>query len=583
MRLSLAQRELARLGRSRRVYAWRTVMAGAFTVVVMFEWMIHHVSFGHRYFMRPEVLGVQLAYWCQLAEIVLVVVIMPLLTAPLIAAERRDEGLSLLLLADFRGWDIFAAKFLTAFLEAAMLLLCLAPIQLLTTFFGGVSPDIVLAQMVVLGAVMIYTCCVGLLCSSLMQNAVTAVIATVAMLFVTALAALGIDWFLFTSGLTWNSGSVDALRLFGKDGATVTGHYYRFSVCVLIVAATVALITVLILPRVAVARPRRYWLGAPTPYGHTSRRLLRWGAVQPLLSMHATGLTSTLRTPGVRIAVAAALTAIALVPLVGPMLVVLLLTQEVTVSLINARKSGVTDDLRVTNMDSRSLARDMLQFFARRARPYAPALFVCSWQLGLYFGAVIGGNFSDVVDLIARRYFYGPLFFIGLVTGCSILALAQASAIVAIACALGSVGNDARRHTVLTLLVVGLTYAACMAVASVIGFHVELYRDLPPVPWLSVLIFVGACVAIFWLAANAGRSAFYRIVDRGEDGTNEWMLLWSGFEGVRWHLPVVAVALFSLASMSEIGLVVFISTLIAAIVLYLVRRLIRGSLILLRP
>jgi hypothetical protein len=261
-----------------------------------------------------------------------------------------------------------------------------------------------------------------------------------------------------------------------------------------------------------------------------------------------------LRTPAVRIAVAALLATIAFVPGVGPVLLVVLLAHEVTVSLVNAHRGGVTDDLRVTVIDARQLSLDTFRFFWRRAMLYAPAIWVCSWQMGLYFGAAIGGDLWDVDRLVRDKPVWGVLYAAALIAGTTLLAFAQLFAIVATGCAMGTLGDSMRRQIALTLLPVALAYLLSAAIGSGAVVYVVLYEYLELVAWLSVLVFLALSATVFIMLGMAAQTAFRAIVERGGEGENELVVLWRSVRPLRWQIILPVMAAACMMSMTEPGL-----------------------------
>src|SRR5690606_20601286 len=258
------------------------------------------------------------------------------------------------------------------------------PIQFMSTIFGGVAPDMLAAQSLAAFTLALFTIMLSMLASCLVRNTTGAVFLAFA-LNGTVLTLL----YLVDLGLKNTLGFLALGDLFIEFDLPVNRAFFRALIILAVLTTACAAAILALIPRLAIDRPRRYVVGAPTPYGHTSRRMLRWGPVLPILSVHATGLTSSLRTPTVRATVATFLTIVGCVPAVGTIVVVMLLIHEITASLIAARRSGALDDLRVTLISPDTLARDLVSFYWRRGLIYVPALMVCALQLGYFADRVV--------------------------------------------------------------------------------------------------------------------------------------------------------------------------------------------------
>ncbi len=502
MRLPLAQRELARLGRSRRVYAWRALVIGSAALMVSVVWAGMSEADLAR---GPEAIGAALHGWCILAQVAILFVVLPALAAPAIASERQQHMLPLLLIADFRGWDILAAKALVVLVEAGLLLLALAPIQFMSTAFGGVTPGVIWAQTGVLAALVLFAVMASMLCSCFVRNPAGATFAGVALVAGTLLALYLTDLLLLKRQLQFEN-----LRVLFFEIGSAAPRCRRAIAVVLALAAACACFVVWLLPRIAGDPPRRYWVGAPTPYGHTSRRLLRWGPVLPILSVHATGLTSTLRGTPVRILVALLLSLIGVVPVIGTLIVVMLLVQEVTLSLGNAERSGALDDLRVTLLEPKTIARDIVDFYMRRGILYMPALIVCAIQIAVFADSAYFGPGTPQREILGNAA-AGAVYVFSLTAGVVALGVAQVFAIVSLSCLMGISGRDARRQVGTTLAIIGAAYALCVT-GTQSQDHLMYLLRLGDV-WIRVPLVLGGCCLVFLILGMSARAELYRHLD----------------------------------------------------------------------
>ena len=103
----------------------------------------------------------------------------PLLTAGVLAEERRNQTLGLLFLSGLGAWEVFASKFLSSALIAFTDLLAIFPMLALPFLLGGVSFDLFLAIICGLPALMLFALAVSLLASVLTREDGTALILAV--------------------------------------------------------------------------------------------------------------------------------------------------------------------------------------------------------------------------------------------------------------------------------------------------------------------------------------------------------------------------------------------------------------------
>ena len=100
----------------------------------------------------------------------------PMLTAGVLAEERRNQTLGLLFLSGLGSWEVFASKFLSAALIAFTNLLAIFPMLALPFLIGGISYDLFLAIICELPVLMLLALAVSLLASVLARDDGTAVV-----------------------------------------------------------------------------------------------------------------------------------------------------------------------------------------------------------------------------------------------------------------------------------------------------------------------------------------------------------------------------------------------------------------------
>jgi len=121
-------------------------------------------------------------------EGVIVLLLAPLLTAGVISREYERQTIESLILTRLSAWEILAGKLVTSLGFFAMVLLCLAPVLVITSLLGGVSlPEIVFGKLLLLTI----ACCsgaMGCFYSASNRNSISATIIT----FFMSLVWLGI-------------------------------------------------------------------------------------------------------------------------------------------------------------------------------------------------------------------------------------------------------------------------------------------------------------------------------------------------------------------------------------------------------
>lgn len=513
MRFPLAHRELTRQARSRHLHWTRGLIIGAVAGLLLVEW-ISYLRSGLLY--RPDYLGTLLHVYCLIVQAAILTIVLPVLAAPALASERGEGTLSLLLIADFRGWDILAAKSLAVMMEAGLLLFALVPLHFMSTLFGGVSPAVIAMQTVAIAVLCLFTLMTSMLCSCLVRNTTSSIVLALSVNVVAVVAWLCLDLAVFRGALGFN-----ALRALFFEFHAPVDMACRRAIAVLAVAALACGAVVLwLLPRLAVERPRHYWVGAPTPYGHTSRRLLRWGAVQPMVSVHGSGLTSVLRSPAARIAMALGLLGMSVVPLLGGIVVVTLLIHDVTASVVATRRSGALDDLRVAIREPELLERDLFAFYWTRAAVFLPALMMCAIHLVVLADSVRLGPIDAVGPLLRADVGWAayPLSLIAIVVA---FGYAQRYAIVSISSFAAFQGDSVRRQVAAAIFLIGLIYVFCGYAAHGQDYLVKFVHagDM----WFRVPLFMTCCIGLFAVVGWAARAGIRRHLNGGADA-------WTGVE-----------------------------------------------------
>ncbi|MBI4557067.1 MAG: hypothetical protein HY706_05730 [Candidatus Hydrogenedentes bacterium] len=344
--------ELTRRGRAKRTYVVRTLGIGVITAILFLTWLVSGSSpnsgenFGN--------LLNSLAFFFQ-AGVVLVYA--PICTAPLIAQEKEERTLGLLLLADMRGHDIVLAKLLSAFLEIELLVLSVLPMLAFAMFFGTVSIGDVIENLTLFTTAAFTACAVGLLCSTFAERPATA--------FLTTMLSSG-------TGL-------------------IVGNYWRFEiglgpVCLVEIGIGFAAlaITTAILPRQAYERPREARIRRRRRWTILLNRMRPLSPAARILAAGCPGLLDNIRFLPVKILILCGLAALSVFPCLGWVLVSAVICYDIISSLHAARRDGILDDLILTGVSDEELGKAILRSQTRRAMTYLPVYllpFCFAWLI----------------------------------------------------------------------------------------------------------------------------------------------------------------------------------------------------------
>lgn len=429
VRFPLAARELTRNGRRVQTYILRLAGVG---IVVPAAALAYSVS------LLPGEPGNALSavswtliYTSALFHLFVVAVLAPVMASRQIAPEKAERTLPLLLLADFRGWDIFAAKFLAIFLQTELLLLSTLPLYAIASILGGISVPMAAWQIGLMSLVLATACALGLLCSTLANRPRDALSATLIGLFVwlggTAYvdAAVSFTWggrALYISPVSVYAATADPDFSIGPHGLALA-----LALLLLMVAAAA---TVWLLPRQIEDRParkqrrrirlkRRLWWPASPETRIAAAGTMGWGA-----ALH--------RVP-LRVVYALVLCALPLVVCgpIGTVIIMFLLAHDVITSIHDMRRHGVFDDLLVAPSSNRHLAAAIWRAHVGRALVYVPALAVATgWMMAVFPGRSLGLFEVASPGASLATLLLAGVFLLAIV----IVACAQTYCIVALSC-----------------------------------------------------------------------------------------------------------------------------------------------------
>lgn len=491
MAFPLAARELTRSGKQLRTYIIRMVAVGLSCAI------LHVVCVASFLFSVPlqelvEFIGEFLAGISTLFQYVVVFGLAPLFAAGLIAQEKRDRTLPLLLIADFRGWDIFFSKFLVAFLQAELLVLSPLPLLAFASMFGGVSVPDMTVQVILFSAATFTICAIGLFCSTIARRPAEAFFLTA--VFLTAWLALTglIDLRdrldrLLALDLPPLSGpptniffAIEELNLSANSAA----HWLTGLAVTMAIGALACMGGIILLPR-QVQEPTRE---RRVPTTKRVRRRMH----NPLAHLVVAGLgeyTSFFGSLPIRLILGLVLAvAVIALPGLGVLMVAAVICYDVTSTLAATRQSPVLDDILITPIGDKPLARAMFGMLAERSWPFYPALVVADAAgMGLLVWMVFQGT-TDLSWFLIGGAEVLSLVILSIVL-LTILPRAQLRCIIAAAAFVSTLGFKAPAQTLIAL--------ALLLLQHMIGFAVLM----PFVSIAFVILYAAGGNGIDWVVA----------------------------------------------------------------------------------
>ncbi|MBI4499045.1 MAG: ABC transporter permease subunit [Chloroflexi bacterium] len=171
-----------------RMWGWRsaatiTVYLGLLGLLGLgFVWQMQQMSvYGGGY--QVATLGLQVFGLLAVFQLLLVIFIVPGLTAGAIAGERERQTLDLLLVTPLSAFSIVLGKLLSSLAYVLVLLLASLPVFSLAFLFGGVSPTMVAKAFLISFSTAVLIGALGLLVSTLIRRVQMATVATYGLAF----------------------------------------------------------------------------------------------------------------------------------------------------------------------------------------------------------------------------------------------------------------------------------------------------------------------------------------------------------------------------------------------------------------
>ena len=412
--LPLVHRELTRAGRRQGLYAARVLVpAASFLVLAVLSNLVSLTAdpatpgagFDSEWFGRALTTAV---FLFQLAT---VAIMAPILSAGVITQEKQERTLSLLLLADMRGYDIILSKWISVVVQTILFLWTTLPVLAIAAFFGGVMVPAMALQVLLMSVGAATLAAAGVFMSTVSTRTGEAVVATVIFM---ALYSFLINVF---GGMIWPGHQLDVFTAAYQAEPLVLQGPFACGPPLLVAAfisSALLLASASILPSRAFEKPagRREAKGVvkaltrPIRARRRKRKRKQEDPVVAIVRRCSTGFASSLHPNNVRIvSVLLALAALFICPLAAP-LIVALIAYDVASSARHLRTTGVLDDLTLTALDGRERADGIYKGHRRRCGFYFLALCATSaYGLGM-FGMFLGPLYpADAFDQISTTEF----------------------------------------------------------------------------------------------------------------------------------------------------------------------------------
>ena len=177
-------KEMINLARRKRHYAARAGFLGLLLAAITFTWG----NAASRDWYDASYIGHELFVTFALTQMIAVALLVPALTAPVIAAEKERDTLGLLLMTNLSHASILLDKLLSRLALVILLLFAALPLFLALLALGGITPGMIVLVYINTLAVILFTAGIGLFCSTIMDRIHTAMIATYALMAAYVLA-----------------------------------------------------------------------------------------------------------------------------------------------------------------------------------------------------------------------------------------------------------------------------------------------------------------------------------------------------------------------------------------------------------
>ncbi len=438
MAFPLAERELTRSGRHWRTYALRIAATGAPCIALMLATPFSGVravdsgAVGEA--VSSILLGLSIFF-----QYVVAFLIAPMYCASTIAQEKQERTLGLLLMADFRGWDVYAAKYISAFMQCALLIASTLPLLAISAILGGISLPAATARFVLLLTATGTICALGLLASTLARKPSEALYITV--FFVAAwlggsmlideltpdsspgAVQWGIGSFVFSEP-NWNvaaAGSRGDLFL-ESPSKWIPGVFGALAISVVSMGVALYLL------------PKQAYQKSGSQRRTKAHGLERLFVRRVLRLRPATALIHALMSdqragPGsglLRTLLPITALLLGLIPIVGWILVFAVLCYDLSTSIAHLRRNQAYDDLLVADLGVEAIARSTWRALLVHSWPYYFGFvsgFVMVAVSGTFISGVGGGALTLSITLILGIVIGGGVYAFGVAASCAVAVL----------------------------------------------------------------------------------------------------------------------------------------------------------------
>ncbi len=475
MELPLVNRELTRIGRRRSTYALRLfgpILCAAYMVLTVagtdgLEFLVPGPAL--RWInITGQTTANALAFAVVLFQATIAFVGAPILAAGTIAEERQERTLHLITIANMRSAGLILAKFTACCVPALLLLLSTLPIGAFAAFFGGVTLRGVAIETAVFAAWTTGACALGVLMSAAAHRTRDALLRTfVFQTLVLAVLAFVDSRTPWVGRLAFSPFSVSD---FAESAGTSTYFFWPAVAIPAIATVGLLLLSVLTLRRMESTR-----IGAKS-----SRSRPKRFQVAPFITLAASlgrNADSRKRSTLGALILALVLSAVAMVPVFGWLLILGLVMFEVAGPMSRSRNSGAWDDLAVSPASDTRIALAVYLGQLRTVAVYLPALFLAdtlTLLLGeLIFGEMPGYTLYEHLFHLFNEY-HGTEIFIIFTT----VKVLQGLFVIALATVLGAKGGRPAEQAMRGLVLFAVLYSVLTIAARSTAENIFRYDDL---------------------------------------------------------------------------------------------------------
>ncbi len=169
-------KEMLLLARRRRHYFLRAALIASLLAVVSVTLSQQNSYMQYGGVVDYSYIGVSLFQSFVMFQLFAIVLLVPALTAPVIAAEKDNKTLSLLLMSNLGRYNILLDKLLSRILLVVGLVLSGGPLFIAMLMFGGITLQLIFQAYLSLFSALLFCCGVGLFCSTYLNKMHTAMI-----------------------------------------------------------------------------------------------------------------------------------------------------------------------------------------------------------------------------------------------------------------------------------------------------------------------------------------------------------------------------------------------------------------------